>query len=75
MGFEPDPENMDSTGDTYAMYTRNGPDTVKISFYDTDPEKNEKIGDPLKEVEVEKGKAINANEKAEAAISELNKKF
>ena len=75
MGFEPDPENMDETGDTYAMYEKNGPDTVEIKFYEADPEKNEKTGEPIKTIEVEEGKPVNSTDEGKAAFEELNKKF
>lgn len=73
MGFEPDPENMDETGDTYAMYEKNGPDTVKISIYDSDPKTGEKKGDPLGEFEVEEGKAINQDEKVKDELPNITK--
>ena len=75
MGFEPDPRDMDKTGDTYAMYEKNGPDTVEIKFYEADPEKNEKTGDPIKTIEVEEGKPVNSTDEGKDAFEELNKKF
>ena len=75
MGFEPDPRDMDKTGDTYAMYEKNGPDTVEIKFYEANPEKNEKTGEPIKTIEVEEGQPVNSTDEGKDAFEELNKKF
>ena len=69
MGFDPDPENMEETGDTYATYMKNGPDTVTITFYDADPETGEKLKEPLGEpIKIESGTAINAGDEAQKAF-------
>lgn len=47
----------------------NGKATIR--FYDTDPEKNEKVGEPIKTVEVDKGTQLGDID----AVAELNKKF
>ena len=76
MGFDPDPDNMEETGDTYATYMKNGPDTVTITFYDADPETGEKLDEPLGEpIKIESGTAINAGDEAQKAFEEYNKKL
>lgn len=76
MGFDPDPENMDESGYTYATYTTDKPDTVKITFYDADPETGEKLKEPLGDpIEIPSGKAINGTDEGTEALEKYNKQL
>lgn len=76
IGFEPDPENMDETGDTYAIYSKEDIKTVKITFYDADPESGEKLDKPLHDsIEIPEGESINSSEEVSELIEELNKQL
>jgi hypothetical protein len=76
MGFDPDPNDMDESGYTYATYTTDKPNTVKITFYDADPESGEKLKEPLGDpIEVEPGKAINDTDEGNDALIKYNKQL
>jgi len=76
MGFDPDPENMDESGYTYATYTKNGPDTIKVTFYDADPETGDKLKEPLGDpIEVKIGDKLNSSSEAQEAFEKYNEKL
>ena len=76
MGFEPDPENMDETGDTYAIYSKEDAKTVKITFYDADPKTGKKLDKPLGDpIEIDAGTKPNASEEVSDAQAEYNRQL